>query len=220
MVYRPLADPDADLTELLAREFNVEFLRARNAARKLSFNDFSQYYGVLEALVGEDTAKDVVKNGSFLDYKNGCIDEYFRLIRLTKKDKFNQNPCIFYSLDSLKDYLNKNQNHPILNVSNLDLSRNKLFHLDDKKSFLYLSSLIETGYLIVSTNEHWCKSRTNTGPRGLNILRRISFQLATSFSDLGLGRPNCDINYGQGKLSVNSQTREQLKNIRDNLLKK
>ena len=51
---------------------------------------------------------------------------------------------------------------------------------------------------------------------GLNILRKIAYDITMVFSDLGIGKPELDINHGQMKLTITDpSTREYLKKIRD-----
>lgn len=216
-----LADPDSDLTELLTREFEVEFMRARNASRRISLDIFIENYGILESLLGGGISKDVVKKGNFLDYKNGFLDGYFQLVRLVLgKDNSNERPDdIFYSIESLKSYLS-GPTYTELDIEKLDISRNRLFHLSNTQSCNYLNLLIENGYLVVDRHEHWCKSKHSDGMRGLNIIKAVTFQLSTSFSDLGLGRPEFEINYGTHTLKISEKTQEQLKKIRDELIYK
>jgi hypothetical protein len=225
MEYRLLADPDSDLTELLAREFNVEFMRARNAARKLSFDAFAENYDTLENLVGDYIAKEVVKNGAFLEYRNGSLDEYLNLAReaINKPGKKIKQPRIFYSLSSLKKYLNNsgNENGIAFDINKLNLSRNRLFSSDDKQAQLYLDSLIRNGKISVSTHEHWCKSKDEgTGPRSFHILRKVSFSLNMAFSELKLERPEISTNSNKMTLEIDERTKDYLRKIREELKKK
>ena len=227
MKYNVLKDPDSDLTELLAREFELDFLKARNTAREISFDSFAGNYGILESLVGRVLAQEIVKNGNFLEYRNGSIDEYFQLLRTAAAKTDLQklfDISAFYSIDSLNNFLVSST--PIrkkgsLDLSKLNITKTKLFHLADEQSRMYLVSLIEKGYLIVSTDEHWCKSRTGEkGPRSLDIIRKIAFQLRVSFSDLCLEKPEIEINYGTRTLKIANKTQENLKKIREELLKR
>ena len=227
MNYTRLRDPDSNLTEFLSREFEVDFIRARTISRNLSFGDFAKRYDVLESLLDGEIVKDVIKNGSFLDYSNGFVDEYFRLVRFAVsrydfKQKGLVNNTAFYSIDSLTNYLDfleiakRNGN---IDTSKIDISRNKLFDSSDAKSAAYLSSLIDIGRLTVVSAEHWCKSKKNKGPRSLDILRKIAFQLTAVFSNLCLGRPEFEINHGTATLTIDTKTRENLSNIRKQLHK-
>ena len=214
-----LKDPDTDLTELLAREFNVNFIRARNVAREISCGAFLENYEVLESLVGEGFAKEVVKNGDFLSYRNGSLDEYFRLVRIYASQREGVEVSFFYSIESLNSKNRKESDS--FNIGKLDVSRNKLFNLDNDQTNKYLNSLIENGYLTVSTHEHWCKSKDGeNGPRSNHILQRIAYLLKTGFAELGLERPEVNINNGTITLEIGERTRKNLKKIVDELMEK
>lgn len=227
MKYQVLKDPDSDLTELLAREFELDFLKARNISREISFDPFVNNYGILESLIGGALAKEVVKNGSFANYRNGTLDEYFNFLRIaaTKTDFEEKlfDISAFYSIDSLKNYLeflDLSGKNGTFDLSKLNLVNNRFFCLSNFKSKQYFDSLINCGHLTVSSHEHWCKSKRQKGSRSLNIIRAIAFQLRVSFSDLGLEKPEIEINYGTGTLKISSKTQENLKKIRGGLLKK
>lgn len=215
-----LTDPDSDLTELLAREFEIEFMKARNISRKSSLDSFMENYNKLGSLLGEEVSRDVVKNGSFLDYKNGFLDKYFQLARLVLGRKNSSKPNnVFYSIESLKSYLEEPVREE-LDINKLNIAKSRLFHLNNTQSFNYLNSLIEEGCLVVARHEHWCKSKLDDGMRGLNIIKVISLQLKTSFSDLGLEKPEVEINYGTHTLKISDKTQEKLRKIRDKLIKR
>ncbi|MBS3171002.1 hypothetical protein J4449_00145 [Candidatus Woesearchaeota archaeon] len=217
-----LKDPDADLTELLAREFEINFIRARDIARKVSLDDFVKNYNTLENLVIESIAKEIVKNGSFLDYKNSFLDEYFNLVRRAINKPNETKPSnVFYSLESLKKYLNNPNNGAHLDISKLNLSRNKLFSSDDEQAKFYLDSLIKSSYVLVSVNEHWSKSKdSEKGPRSFHILKKIAFLLKTAFADIGLERPEYSINNNTITLEIGEETRKNLQKIREELKSK
>lgn len=217
-----LKDPDTDLTELLAREFEINFIRARDIARKVSLDDFVKNYNTLENLVIESIAKEIVKNGSFLDYKNSFLDEYFNLVRRAINKPNETKPSnVFYSLESLKKYLNNPNNGAHLDISKLNLSRNKLFSSDDEQAKFYLDSLIKSSYVSVSTNEHWSKSKdSEKGPRSFHILKKIAFLLKMAFADIGLERPEYSINNNTITLEIGEETRKNLQKIREELKSK
>ena len=208
---------DKDLEELLKTTFEVNEHRAKFIATKVSFDIFLNNFSRLESLIGFQNGAEVVKNGRFLDHQNGEIDVYFQLaydVAGKMDSKLPIPPKPFYSIESLKEYLGIKETIPQVEQGKLDITVYRILKSDDTLSVRYLKSLIDSGELSVDRNDYWGKAETS-GVRGLDILRRVSFQLNQIFNDFGFERPEIHINHGQYKIKINDSAREKLEKIRD-----
>ena len=191
---RLFKDPDSELTEFLTREYDINFLRARNIARDVTSDQFSENAVKLEQLVGSEATTSIIKNGNFIDYRNGSLENYFRLAR-ENAGKFNFNVpldsvTLFYSIESLESDLIKDEEIP-------KISHNyRLFNTSDETSQRMLSDLINTGQLTVSENDHWSKSNVS-GVRGLGILHVIKNELSRLCNEAELQHPKFQFTTGR-----------------------
>ena len=221
---------DKELEELLI-VFEVDPARAEAAAKKQTFDQFDNKFIRLESLIGSNHAYAVVKESSsiegesFIDYSNSKSDEYFESAEKVAeilKDEIIKGPSerwyvpFFYSIQSLNTFLEK-KDEIVLHRPKEDLALHKyyLFHSDNEQSKDYLDLLIRKGKITVGDSEHWVKSGKPNGVRGNAILKKIIYQLTSSFGELDLGRPNYTVNYGQNKLTVDNGTQKNLRIIRD-----
>jgi hypothetical protein len=220
MAGRLFKDPDSELVEYLTRSYDTDFMKARSIARRMTFANFAEAYDTLSALIGEDYASQVVEKGKFLDYRNGTMEEYHALAReaVGRIEEVTEDVSrAFYSIPRLKAFLYPQDNGTTVTVdcSNLELADCKILHKDNPQSRMYLDTLIEEGELSVGIHEHWCKARNNNaGPRGLNIIRKMTYQLALAFSQVGYKRLEYDINHGQCTLKISDNTRKRLRTLR------
>ena len=191
---RLFKDPDSELTEFLTREYDINFLRARNIARDVTSDQFSENAVKLEQLVGSEATTSIIKNGNFIDYRNGSLENYLKLVR-TKAGKFNFNVpsdsvALFYSIESL-------ESDPIKDEEIPKISHNyRLFNTSDETSQRMLSDLINTGQLTVSENNHWSKSN-GSGVRGLGILHVIKNELSRLCNEAELQHPKFQFTTGR-----------------------
>ena len=211
---------DKGLEELLTSTFEINPQRAEKAAQNLTLDEFYQNFTRLEHLIGFDGATEVVQRGKFLDYRNSHFETYFQLGTNVRARMDSSLPIpigAFYSIESLKKYLGIKEERMVeIDNSKLNVALYRILHEDNPQSKAYITSLIEKGEVIVGRDEHWNKSSNPNGPRGLNILRKIAYDITMVFSDLGIGKPELDINHGQMKLTITDpSTREYLRKIRD-----
>jgi len=221
---------DKGLEEVLIG-FEVNPARAEAAAKKQTFSQFSEKLDRLESLIGTNHAYAVIKESSsiegesFIDYANSKSNEYFESaekVAKILKDEIIKGSSerwyvpFFYSIQSLNTFLEK-KDEIVSHRSKEDLALHKyyLFHPDNEQSRDYLDLLIRKGDITVGDSEHWVKSGKPNGVRGNAILKKIIYQLTSSFGELDLGRPNYTVNYGQNKLTVDSGTQKNLRLIRD-----
>ena len=212
---------ESDLADLLMKVFEIEPDRAKNAARKQSMQKFDSNFTRLEALVGGfENASKVVKEGGFLSYENGDMEKYFALAyqASSKIDRSQPVPVqIFYDIESLTVFLKTEAaKEIIINVDKLKVHKYRLLHKDNTQSRNYLNSLIENGCLTVEGHEHWAKSGDGqNGLRGLNIIRKMAYDLTVLFDELGLPKPDYKLNHGQLKISIPQYTSVVLGKIRE-----
>lgn len=210
---------DKGLEELLTGTFEVDSKRAEKVAANLTLDQFYLNFARLESIVGFEGGVGVVKDGDFLDYRNHQLEIYFQLAMEARSRMDSALPIPikpFYSIESLKRYLGiKKEERTTLDHSKLNIASYKILHKDNPQSRDYLNSLIEMGEVIVEGHEHWNKGIKDKGPRGLNILKRIGYELKLIFRDLELGEPDYKINFGQMKLGINDSTRSALRQVRE-----
>ncbi len=209
---------DVELTEHLARKLNVEYLKARAAGRKHSFDQFVNNFGQLELFIGPEAAKEVVSKGEFLDYANGTLARYLAQARIVagKLGEAAKNvPSAFYSTASLENFLNPATNSQITIPQDVRLWEFRILQ-ENEMSLRYLDSLVERGELSIPKDEHWSASG-NSGARGWNIARQIEREIKEIFGVCGFPRPNMVINHGNStaKISIDAQTRQHLARARD-----
>lgn len=211
----------SDLADLLMVVFEIEPNRANTIAGKLDIRKFDSNFMRLEALVGGfENAREVVKEGSFLSYGNGDIENYFAIASqaASKIDYLKPVPVqVFYSISSLTEFLRTEKaKEIIIDASKIKVHKYRLLHRDNTQSHNYLTSLIENGILTVERHEHWAKSGDGqNGLRGLNIIRKIAYDLTILFDELGLPKPEYKLKHGQLKLSIPPYTSVILGKIRD-----
>ena len=212
---------DQGLEQILVNLFEIDHQKAEKTAENLTLAQFELNFTRLESIVGFEHGIKVVKSGEFLDYRNGQLENYLQLA-MTVRSKMNSSLPIpievFYSIESLKTYLGiKEKREVALYPSkSLDVAKYRLLHSDNSHSRAYLDSLIKKGEITVGREEHWNKSPQTNGPRGLNIVRKIAYELTLIFNYLGLGRPAYDLNHGQMKLTITDPAaREHLRQIRE-----
>ena len=216
---RLFMDPDAILVEYLARGYKIDFMRARNIARRITFDQFGASFDTLSELIGENNADDVVVNGNFLTYRNGSMQDYLSLARecAGRMDEITRNGIsLFYTRRGMRNHLSgrlTKQPADCIDCLNLELAKCKILHKGDEQASEYLDSLIGEGAVTVTDNEHWCKSNVK-GPRGLNVLKLITYQLALAFEQTSIGKPEYDLNFGQSTLWLAEGTRAKLELLR------
>lgn len=215
-----LPDVDGELVETLTRMFGVDYIKARKTAREQTYEAFSTHLGALENLIGPQNAATVVKGGDFLNYRNGTLEAYMGLA-ITVAGKLEYNPTqdqvpLFYSIESLQKYLQpKAEQKKGVDSGRLRLQELRLLQPDNPQSRGYLDSLVGYGRVAVGGHEHWSTSGDGqNGPRGLNIVRSIAYQLTRMFDMLGLGKPECTLNHGQQRLDISDKTRTVLEEVR------
>ncbi|HLD33883.1 MAG TPA: hypothetical protein VJB66_04100 [Candidatus Nanoarchaeia archaeon] len=208
---RLFKDPDNELVEYLTREYGIDYMRARRAARSMTFAEFAQRLDTVEQIVGE-TSSRILKYGKLVEsMKNGDFQEYLELARRTAQqlnDKIPDYAEAFFSLDDLKEFVKPEQE--TLDVSPI-AGRYRIFDPTDEKSRDYLSRLINDGALTVGIHEHW--NTTQKGARGGSVLKQIAYQIKYAFKELKLWEPDVAVNHGQTTLSVGNVDREMLDEI-------
>ncbi len=213
-----------ELEEILIELFDVDREKAEEISRNQTLHDFDKGLTRLESLLGESVAYEVVKGGDFASYRNSRLQDYFNLAEqvLDKikdrvhQDNGNWHARLFYSVESLSRFLEKGEKELEESKPNgTGFSRYYLFNKDNRTSRQYLDSLIRDGELIVGTHEHWQGSNRVGGPRGRNILIKIGYELRVAFSEVGFDNPKVKINYGQHSISVDGETKNRLRILRD-----
>lgn len=221
---------DTGLEEALIG-LEVNQARANATAKKQTLDQFSKKLDRLESLIGTDASYEVIAEAhsiegeSFIDYTGHQLERYFRLAgnvagilqdAIIKEHSESWYAQFFYSIQSLNNFLEK-KDEIISHESGNDLALHKyyLFHSDNDQSKEYLSLLIRKGKVTVGDSEHWRKSEKHNGPRGNNIIKKIIYELTSSFGELDLGKPKYQVNYGQNKLTVDAETQKNLRLVRD-----
>lgn len=204
------------IAELLM-ELGIDQTKA--SAASIPEDRFYNAFNELECLlggpeVGFDLALDVVDQGDVLNYNGVRLEEYLGLARLVagKLNYQTEQTEIFYSVESLRSYLNGKKEEG-LDFSKLKLARYRLLQ-DHSQSVRYLDVLIKSGELIIGNNEHWTMHQAD-GPRGGQICKSLREQINWVYDDLGLLRPKVNINHGQKKIIVSEETRELLGQIKE-----
>lgn len=210
---------DVELVEALTRLYNIEYMRARNIAREQTMDQFVENMVTLERIIGTDSAEEVVCYGKFIDYRNGSLRAYFRLARevagRVNYDVSGKDTKNFYSFEALKAGLTQSEVGRVLDSSRLQMHHYKILHADHKQSQEYLSSLIDDGVVVVGEQEHWCRSKNYTGPRGRDILKRIKLQIVRMCDELGVETVDVDIDFSNHSLSVSQEGRNLLRYVRE-----
>ncbi|MBT3406731.1 hypothetical protein HN419_06250 [Candidatus Woesearchaeota archaeon] len=223
------------LEEMLTETFDIPADRASKAASKKTLDEFDDEFTKLENFVGFDNAVTIIQNGEFLNYRNGYMESYLSLVQQAHV-KFIQEsdngwveatditPYVdsFYSLDSLRDFINPEDPFAVKTVpeevAKKVLGRCALFQKSSTQSRNYLSSLIERGRVDIGKNEHWAKrndSGTLNGPRGRDILVRLSYEMKTSFHGVGYEPPKVKIDFSKDQITVCDYSKDVLKEMRD-----
>lgn len=211
----------SDLVGLLVEVFEVEHITAANVAEKWDIRKFDSQFSRLEGLVGSfENASKVLKEGEFLRYYDDQILTYFELAQKAASKMEYSQPIpiqIFYSIGSLTKFLKTEDAKGVaIDPTKLKVAKYRLLHRDNTQSQGYLNSLIEDGELTVGKKEHWTKSGDGgNGLRGLNIIRKIAFDLSVMFDELGLPKPEYKLNNGQMELRIPPYTGVILGKIRD-----
>jgi hypothetical protein len=209
---------DRSLEELLGGLFNLPAGRARYVASRMMRTQFEANLQQLEASVGIDRAWRIVERGHFLDYGNGDVQVYLGLVRKLQDGAGRKKGAPadedFYSIASLQRRLAPGADEAVLRIAPEHRARYKLLQEKDRNARRYLKRLCEDGELAVPEFEHWSLNKEK-GARGLDILRKITYEMAGIFDELGLAKPVRVVNYGQRKLSIDEQTRRELQRIRD-----
>ncbi|MBI4144624.1 hypothetical protein HY493_00265 [Candidatus Woesearchaeota archaeon] len=209
------------LTELLVELFDVAPDRAAKAAEKQTEEEFLEKVNQLELLVGFNVAATVVRDGEFIDYRNGQLKEYFSLVRVVQPLRVSWSPesaPVFYSTASLQSYISESSlPQKALDVRRLhpEIRALRLLHRENQMSRMYLADIIEKGELQVGRHEHWNNGRTEDGLRGLNILKKIMWDVTRIAALLGVERPRCDIRYESHSMLVDRTGRDLLRSARD-----
>lgn len=209
------------LEEILTTIFEIPAEKARDicAKGKLTEQTFSHYFSTLENILGFDSAAQIVREGRFLEYSNSMMDRYLQLAREAYGRLSGivneKTTSFFYSLESLHQCLAPPRTALVIDPAKLRLSHYSLLHVDNDMARDYLDTIITQGDLIIGNHEHWRKSKSEKGPRGLNIIKKIAYQIHILFSHLDLGRPDFTLTFSQNKLSLAEETRRQLAQIRD-----
>ena len=213
-----------ELEEILIELFDVDREKAGEISRNQTLHNFDKGLTRLEGLLGEGIAYEIVKSGDFASYRNSRLQDYFNLAEqvLDKikdrvhQDNGNWHARLFYSIESLSKFLEKDGEELEESEPNgTGFSRYYLFNKDNKTSRQYLDSLIRDGELFVGTHEHWQRSDRIRGPRGRNILIKVGYELKMAFSEVDFDKPKVNINYGQHRISVDDETKNKLRILRD-----
>ncbi len=217
---RLFADVDTKLAEELSRVTGIEYLRARNIARRLTYDQYSDIYGELEAYLGGASVESVLREGRVLDYRNGSFAEYMKLFRELAGRESSSGDGVsnlerFYSIESLKEALKKKSGDTTKRLK-ITTSKYRILNPGDGQAKGYLDSLIEGGEIIIGDQEHWGNANDKkSGARGLHILRKIQSQLTEACGEAGFQRPELRINYGQGVLTTDEAGKGTLRRLRD-----
>ena len=214
------------LVELL-KDFGIEEERAERVSSNWPEKKFDDTFIELESLAcgNFDIASNIVVEGELLDYHNSQIDDYMRLARVASKriiegqrdhQVHRVHASIFYSLDSLKGYIDgPESDRKEVDVSGLNVRLYRILHADHPQSVIYLNELIEDRGITFGDHEHWSKSGDGkNGPRGSNIAIKIQIQLKSIFNELVLEEPGVKVNFGQRIINVDEYTSGMLKEIR------
>lgn len=209
------------LTDLLTGLFDVAPERAAKAAESQTEEEFLDKMNRLELLMGFSVAAVVVRDGEFLNYRNGILKEYFALARSVQPLRVSWNPesaAVFYSIESLQDYVAEaSQAQKTLDVQRLrpEIRTLRLLHRENAMSRTYLADIIDKGELQVGRHEHWNNGRTEDGLRGLNILKKIMWDVTHIAALLGVARPRCEIKYESHSMRIDQAGRDMLSAARD-----
>ncbi|MBI2665800.1 hypothetical protein HYX12_04220, partial [Candidatus Woesearchaeota archaeon] len=213
------ADQRTEVLSYLTDLFQLPVEIAERYAARVSLDELTDLHDKLDARVGQDYAPALVQvNPDILLYREQSrLSTYLKLLKQVQQ-RIRNNPVreelelqfgvgnnlraysTIEEIAELKERLYTatatigQEEEREGTTDNFNLALYSFLHRNDPLVVSRLDSLVETGAVCVTEQEHWTEGIT--GPRSSHILKRIVFQMRRAYNALNLPEPRCSINHG------------------------